>query len=611
MDEQQVKKKKGRINEGADQIDDDDQKWVFDTSVDYKGKVHFRASTGVWRASVFVTAVEFIERLTYFGLATNLIQYLTKIIHQDLETAAKNVNYWAGVTAVMPLVGGFLADAYTGRFTMILFSFIVYLMGLSLLTMSQFIPSLKPCSTILCNQSSKIHKMVFFLALYLISIGIGGLKPCLQSFGADQFDDDHPEERKNKMSFFNWWNFALCCGLFLGVTLVVYIQDTVSWGVATLILTISMAITVVTFYMGRFCYRYRVPEGSTFTPIIQVFVAAMRKRNLPCPSDPALLYEILKPEKNQGRLLCHTNRLGFLNKAAIVDEKDKNTSVSNQKHNPWRLATVTKIEEVKLVLNTIPIWLTTLTFGIGVVQPSTFFVKQAATMDLKITNSFTIPPATISTAGAITMIITIVVYDRILIPFLRKSTGNERGINILRRIGIGMFFAILAMLVAALVEKKRLGIARNEIPPIGGIKTKPSFLSMSVFWLAPQFMLLGFSDGFTLVGLQEYFYDQVPDSMRSLGIAFYSSVIGVGSFLSSFLITVVNRITGKNGESWIGKDLTTSRLDNFYWLLAVMNGLNLCVYVLIAKRYSYKRVVDRKERVVGDGSVGKAVESIA
>ena len=77
---------------------------------------------------VFGVAIEFSERLTYFGLATNLISYLTKLMHQDLKTAAKNVNYWTGVTTLMPLLGGFLADAYTGRFNMVMFSSLIYLM---------------------------------------------------------------------------------------------------------------------------------------------------------------------------------------------------------------------------------------------------------------------------------------------------------------------------------------------------------------------------------------------------------------------------------------------------------------------------------------------------
>ncbi|MCI14900.1 peptide/nitrate transporter, partial [Trifolium medium] len=137
---------------------------------------------------------------------------------EDLKTAAKNVNYWAGTTTLMPLIGGFLADAYIGRFPMVLFSSLVYLVGLTLLTMSQYVPSLKPCNTKTCPQPRKLHEVVFFLALYCISLGTGGHKPCLESFGADQFDEEHVEERKKKMSFFNWWNFALCFALLLGAT---------------------------------------------------------------------------------------------------------------------------------------------------------------------------------------------------------------------------------------------------------------------------------------------------------------------------------------------------------------------------------------------------------
>lgn len=175
--------------------------------------------------------------------------------------------------------------------------------------MSWFVPSLKPCEAELCHEPRKIHEVVFFLAIYMISIGTGGHKPSLESFGADQFDDDHTEERKQKMSYFNWWNFGLCSGLLLGVTVVVYVQDHVSWGAADIVLTAVMALSLVIFIVGRPLYRYRKPRGSPLTPMFQVLVAAIAKRKLPYPSDPAQLYEIPQSEKVHGRLLYHTNKL--------------------------------------------------------------------------------------------------------------------------------------------------------------------------------------------------------------------------------------------------------------------------------------------------------------
>ncbi|XVF55178.1 hypothetical protein PTKIN_Ptkin06aG0015900 [Pterospermum kingtungense] len=572
-----MEQNKGKEMVRAKNGGDDEQKWVYDSSVDHKGRVPLRASTGVWKASLYIIAIEFSERLSYFGIATSLIIYLTKVIHQDLKTAAKSVNYWTGVTTLMPLFGGFIADAYLGRYYTVLVSSIVYLSGLVLLTMSWFEPSLKACDADVCNESRKVHEVVFFLALYLISIGTGGHKPSLESFGADQFDDDHSEERKKKMSFFNWWNFGLCCGLLLGVTVVVYVQDHVNWGVADIILTIVMACSLLIFVIGRPCYRYRKPSGSPFTPMIQVFLAAMSKRKLPYPSSPSELYEVPKTQRAQGRLLCHTKKHKFLDRAAIVEDKEH----SIDKQGPWRLATVTKVEETKLVLNMIPIWLATLPFGICVAQAATFFIKQGATMNRNI-GDFQVPPASIYALAAIGMIISVTIYEKLLVPALRKATRNERGITILQRIGIGMVFSIATMIVAALVERKRLGVVKKD--PVNGSP------SMSVLWLAPQFIIIGAGDGFALVGLQEYFYDQVPDSMRSLGIALYLSVNGAANFLSSLLITLVDHITEKGGKSWFGKDLNSSRLDNFYWLLAIITMVNLCVYVFLAKRYSYKNV---------------------
>jgi peptide/histidine transporter 3/4 len=176
--------------------------------------------------------------------------------------------------------------------------------------MSWFVPGLKACeSTEICTEPRKVHEVVFFLAIYLISVGTGGHKPALESFGADQFDEDHGQERKQKMSYFNWWNFALCSGLLFGVTVVVYVQDHVNWGVSYIILTAVMAVSLVIFAIGRPFYRYRTATGSPLTPLLQVLVAALRKRNLPHPSTPDQLYEIPKTEKTLGRLLCHTKKL--------------------------------------------------------------------------------------------------------------------------------------------------------------------------------------------------------------------------------------------------------------------------------------------------------------
>ncbi|CAA7046215.1 unnamed protein product [Microthlaspi erraticum] len=573
----------------------DQQKWVVDSSVDSKGNLPLRARTGAWKAALFIIAIEFSERLSYFGLATNLVVYLTLILKQDLKTAVRNANYWSGVTTLMPLLGGFVADAYLGRYATVLLATIIYLMGLLLLTLSWFIPGLKPCHEETCVEPRKAHVIAFFIAFYLISIGTGGHKPSLESFGADQFEDGHPKERKMKMSYFNWWSTGLCAGVLTAVTVIVYIEDNIGWGVAGAILSVVMATSLLIFLIGKPFYRYRKPSGSPLTPILHVFVAATAKRHLPCPNDSSLLHELSREEYTKGRLLSSTKNLKFLDKAAVIEDRGSENGMAN-KESPWRLATVTKVEEVKLLINVIPIWFFSLAFGICATQGTTLFIKQSLAMDRHIGHSFVVPPASMFAIVAFSMIIFLTIYEKLLVPLLRRATGNDRGISILQRIGTGMVFSLIAMIISALVERKRLDY------------TKQHHMAMSAFWLAPQFVVIGIADVFTLVGLQEYFYDQVPDSMRSLGIAFYLSVLGAASFANNILMTVSDRLAEAiSGKSWFGKDLNSSRLDRFYWMLAALTATNLCCFVIVAKRYTYKSV--QPSLAVAD--VGDDVEAVS
>nr|AFK45252.1 unknown [Lotus japonicus] len=164
---------------------------------------------GGWHAAIFIIFVEFAERFAYQGLAGNLITYLTNVLNGPITTAAKNVNTWVGVSSLFPLLGGFVADSYLGRFNTIVMSSLIYLLGMIFLTLS--VSALK-------------SKTLFFVALYVLSIGDGGHKPCVQTFAADQFDEDSPEEKEAKSSFFNWWYLGIVAGSTAAVFVVIYLQ---------------------------------------------------------------------------------------------------------------------------------------------------------------------------------------------------------------------------------------------------------------------------------------------------------------------------------------------------------------------------------------------------
>jgi peptide/histidine transporter 3/4 len=275
-----------------------------------------------------------------------------------------------------------------------------------------------------------------------------------------------------------------------------------------------------------------------------------------------------------------------------------NIDTMRKTRDPWRLCSLNQVEQVKLVLRLIPIWLTCLMFPIVISQVQTQFTKQGSTMIRSIGPHFNVSPASLQAIVGLTILITIPIYDRILVPWARKFTGHPSGITSLQRIGIGLFLTILIMVVSALVEARRISIVKHH----NLMENPKAIVPMKLWWLLPQYMLCGWADMFTFVGQQELFYDQMPESMRSLGAALYLSVFGVGSFLSSAVICVVQAISSRCGgrEEWLGDNLNRAHLDYFYLVLAGLSALNLCVYVWVAKRFVYKKVEgDESDHDVG------------
>lgn len=262
----------------------------------------------------------------------------------------------------------------------------------------------------------------------------------------------------------------------------------------------------------------------------------------------------------------------------MIDEKDAST----EKRDPWRLCSKSQVEEVKLVVQLIPIWFSCLMFAVSMAQLSTYFTKQGSTLQ-----TFQIPPASFQVFTGLTILISVLLYERALVPVARAITGRPTGLTILERIGVGLFLSILTMAVAASVESKRVRIATEN-----GILDEPrAVVPMAIWWLIPQYMLCGVCDVFTVVGLQELFYDQMPVSMRSVGAAAYISVVGVGNFLSSGLISIVQGVSKRAGGEWLGDNINRANLECFYWVLAIMSAVNFCVYVVVARRFVYKKII--------------------
>ena len=164
--------------------------------------------------------------------------------------------------------------------------------------------------------------------------------------------------------------------------------------------------------------------------------------------------------------------------------------------------------------------------------------------------------------------------------------------------GIGFVISTIATLVAGFIEVKRKKAAWAH----GLVDHSQATIPISVFWLVPQYSLHGMAEAFMSIGHLEFFYDQAPESMRSTAMALFWTAISAGNYVSTLLVTLVHKFT-----SWLpDNNLNKGKLENFYWLITLLQVFNLIYYIFCAKFYTYKPIQVHDK---GDsGSDGNEVE---
>ncbi|PON35788.1 Proton-dependent oligopeptide transporter family [Parasponia andersonii] len=96
--------------------------------------------------------------------------------------------------------------------------------GLLTLTIRAQIPSLKPPTYVSvapntpCQEVAGWKEVMLFAGLYLVALGVGGIKGSIPSHGAQQFDETTPRGSKQRSAFFNYYVFCLSCGALIAVT---------------------------------------------------------------------------------------------------------------------------------------------------------------------------------------------------------------------------------------------------------------------------------------------------------------------------------------------------------------------------------------------------------
>lgn len=241
----------------------------------------------------------------------------------------------------------------------------------------------------------------------------------------------------------------------------------------------------------------------------------------------------------------------------------------------WTLCTVREVEATKTGIRMVPMLLTFIESGVVLSLGFTFFIEQANHMDHSF-GSIEVP---------IQIFLCFFVCSRQLSQFfcilLEKFMPGKYFAPV--GIAIGMVMSILCCITAAIVETKRLHLIKNHYKPNERIP-------MSVFFLLPQFILLGAADGIKNVCIPCFLRGQVSESTQHKYLVhFHKFVIGIGTIASVLYVYVVGKVSERNNNpNWFQHTSIKSRLDRYYWTLAGLSTINLVIYVIVASFYNHK-----------------------
>ncbi|CAL1539232.1 unnamed protein product [Lymnaea stagnalis] len=584
------------------------------------------------RCAVFAILLSVVlERVSFYGLTGNLVLFLNKTPFNWESYHAMNALFlFYGIMYIVSLIGGWIADSCLGRFKAMLLAFLIYICGYVLMpfiaqnTHTAANNSLQSSNTSdsdyllpkICVDVTPIQGEVvspfeencawlIYVTLIIIGIGAGTLKASFCPFGSEQLTR---ASQQTQLSFFNWFYWCVNFGSFVGLGAIAYIQQQHSFEIGFIIGAITLGCSGLVFIFGRCCYISRPPDGSVLSNIFRIIREAWKR----------------KIERQQLRQLHKkSDPQGYVNEQlTIVEEKIGFLDHAKHRHGGiFHNSLVDDVKKLGMILAVfavlIPYWIvyfqmqTTFLFQ-GLHMKLGFHVNMSVNSSVLSGNNSTIVAAWFTLFDASFVIILLPLFDRVIYPRMSRAGYPFK---FTKRIVLGMVFAMLAMIVAGVVEHFRLQSfwpypdqpCRNQSinQKIGNSVYEAA--DMTVFWQIPQYALIGISEVFTSVACPSHFNSSglqfavtvAPKSMKAIITGLFYFFSGISSFLGTAILTTLastqtwfNRYNYGNINCRLpcnsSSDLTYTQschLDYYFYMLAGIDLVAIFLFLVVSNKF--------------------------
>jgi proton-dependent oligopeptide transporter, POT family len=441
----------------------------------------------------FIIGNEACERFSFYGMRNILTEYLKRylligIVLEAERNAAATEVFHTFVMGVyfFPLLGGWLADRYLGKYRTIFWLSLVYCAGHACLAMFEG------------------RQTGFYAGLFLIALGSGGIKPCVSSFMGDQFDQTNKSRARVAYDMFYW---IINFGSFFASYLMPKVLRGISPAWAFGIPGILMFIATVIFWAGRRRYVNVPPSPEDPHSFSQIARTALLAR-VPGRGRPGLVLASAGSALALASVALYPliGLVAALCLALVVFLAAAGVGVLLQLDRARGAHPDADVEGVRAVLKVLVIFALVTPFWSLFDQKASTWVIQAEKMGL---------PGWLESGSQMQALNPLLVM--LLVPFnnlvLYPALGRI-GITPtpLRRMTYGIAFAGLAWIAAGSLQLAIEGGAQ-----------------VSVLWQALPYLLLTFGEVLVSATGLEFAYSQAPAKLKGVLMSFWLLTTTVGS----------------------------------------------------------------------------------
>jgi POT family proton-dependent oligopeptide transporter len=213
-------------------------------------------------------ATELWERFSFYGMKFLLLLYLTKYHLFSDVGGLEVVGSYAGLVYALPLIGGLLADRYLGMRKAVIFGGILLVMGHLLMAVEGEQAS-RVAGEVVRDQSA-IN--IFYLALSLIVVGVGFLKPNISTIVGKLYPENDPRRDAGFTIFYQGINI----GSFVATIICAWLGETYGWSYGFGAAGMGMLIGLLTFMWGqKYLYGHAEPKNPEL--LKQTFLGPINK----------------------------------------------------------------------------------------------------------------------------------------------------------------------------------------------------------------------------------------------------------------------------------------------------------------------------------------------